>query len=70
MSYYSLCRRKLALDKWPEMHLQTNITNPAAFDEIYAKVPLDQVAALKNFRLTHPYKRLTVGDTQWQYISC
>jgi lipase len=41
-----------------------------ALDEIYAKVPAEQVARLKEFRLNHPYKRLTVGGTQWEYISC
>jgi pimeloyl-ACP methyl ester carboxylesterase len=41
-----------------------------AFDEIYGKVPAEQVARLKSFRLTHPYKRLTVSDTEWEYISC
>jgi aminoacrylate hydrolase len=39
-------------------------------DEIYKKVPTEQVARLKEFRLTHPYKHLTVGDAVWQYISC
>lgn len=41
-----------------------------AFDEIYMKVPVEQVARLKEFRLTHPYKHLTVGDAEWQYIAC
>lgn len=41
-----------------------------AFDEIYGKVPAEQVARLKDFRLTHPYKRLTINDTEWEYISC
>jgi pimeloyl-ACP methyl ester carboxylesterase len=40
------------------------------FDEIYARVPPEQVARLKAFRRSHPYKQLTIGDTQWQYISC
>lgn len=46
----------------------------AAFDELYAKVPPEQVARLKDFRRTHPYKQLTIsdtkGETRWQYISC
>ncbi|HEY5839028.1 MAG TPA: alpha/beta hydrolase, partial [Pyrinomonadaceae bacterium] len=46
----------------------------AAFDEIYAQVPPEQVARLKDFRRTHPYKQLTInnpnGDTKWEYISC
>ncbi|HEY8226615.1 MAG TPA: alpha/beta hydrolase [Pyrinomonadaceae bacterium] len=25
---------------------------------------------MKEFRLTHPYKQLIVGDTGWEYISC
>jgi pimeloyl-ACP methyl ester carboxylesterase len=40
------------------------------FDEIYARVPVEQVARLKAFRLAHPYKQLTVGDMEWQYICC
>jgi pimeloyl-ACP methyl ester carboxylesterase len=43
---------------------------PRTFDEIYARVPPEQVARLKAFRRAHPYKQLTVGDTEWQYISC
>jgi pimeloyl-ACP methyl ester carboxylesterase len=42
----------------------------ATFDEIYARVPREQVAGLKAFRLAHPYKQLTAGDMQWHYISC
>src|SRR6185369_3567068 len=48
----------------------TPIPESAEFDEIYAKVPAEQVARLKEFRLTHPYKQLIVGDTKWEYISC
>ena len=40
------------------------------FDEIYTRVPTEQVARLKAFRLAHPYKQLTTGDIQWQYICC
>ena len=40
------------------------------FDEIYRNVPTDQVARLKEFRLTHPYKQLIIGDTKWEYVSC
>jgi pimeloyl-ACP methyl ester carboxylesterase len=50
--------------------LPASTQKSVAFDEIYTKVPTEQVARLKEFRLTHPYKHLTVGDTQWQYISC
>lgn len=52
------------------MSSQTSIEKGAAFDEIYAKVLPEQVARLKDFRLTHPYKQLTIGDTKWEYISC
>lgn len=45
-------------------------TQTSAFDEIYEKVPPEQVAGLKKFRLTHPYKQLVVGDANWEYISC
>jgi pimeloyl-ACP methyl ester carboxylesterase len=52
------------------MSSQTSTQKSATFDELYAKVPPEQVARLKGFRLTHPYKQLTVGDTKWEYISC
>jgi pimeloyl-ACP methyl ester carboxylesterase len=52
------------------MYLQASAQKSVTFDEIYLKVPTEQVARLKQFRLTHPYKHLTVGDTQWQYIAC
>ena len=38
-------------------------------DKLYAKVPKEQIAWLTDFRVTHPYKQLTVGDTKWEYIS-
>jgi pimeloyl-ACP methyl ester carboxylesterase len=53
-----------------QMYSQTSTPKSAAFDEIYRKVPTDQVAWLREFRLAHPYKRLTIGDTKWEYISC
>lgn len=40
------------------------------FDEIYARVPLDQRARLKEFRQAHPLRRLTTDGTTWEYISC
>ena len=40
-----------------------------AFDEIYQNVPREQVARLREFRLTHPYQQLTVGGIEWKYIS-
>jgi maspardin len=52
------------------MDSQTSTQQSAAFDEIYSKVPAEQVAQLKEFRLSHPYKQLTLGDTKWEYISC
>jgi len=56
------------------MSSQTSTQKSAGFDEIYARVPREQVARLKVFRSTHPYKQLTVGDTKgdtkWEYISC
>jgi len=52
------------------MHAPTSTQKSATFDQIYEKVPTEQVARLKEFRLTHPYKQLIVGDTKWEYISC
>jgi len=40
------------------------------FDEIYKNVPQDQKEAFREFRSTHPYTDLTVGDAPWKYISC
>lgn len=53
-----------------KMHAPTSTRNSAAFDQIYEKVPTDQVVRLKEFRLTHPYKQLIIGDARWEYISC
>lgn len=52
------------------MDAPTSTQKSAAFDQIYEQVPPEQVARLKEFRLTHPYKQLIVGDTRWEYISC
>jgi pimeloyl-ACP methyl ester carboxylesterase len=52
------------------MYSQTSTKEDAAFDEIYRKVPSEQVARLKEFRDTHPYKQLIIGDKKWEYISC
>lgn len=52
------------------MRTQTSTQQSAAFDRTYEKVPAEQVARLKEFRLTHPYKQLMVGETKWEYISC
>jgi pimeloyl-ACP methyl ester carboxylesterase len=40
------------------------------FDEIYARVPAEQVERLKAFRFTHKYKHLLVDGAEWEYISC
>ncbi len=52
------------------MRTQASTQKGMIFEELYAKVPSEQVARLKEFRLTHPYKQLLVGDAEWQYISC
>ena len=51
------------------MYSQTSTQASAAFDGIYRKVPTEQVDRLKKFRLTHPYKQISVGKTKWEYIS-
>ena len=40
------------------------------FDEIYARVPAEQIERLKEFRFTHNYKHLFVDGGEWEYISC
>ena len=46
-------------------------TQPSpGFDKLYAGVPVEQVARLKEFRLSHPHKHLTTGGERWEYISC
>jgi pimeloyl-ACP methyl ester carboxylesterase len=40
------------------------------FDEIYARVPAEQVKRLKEFRFTHKYKHILVDGSEWEYISC
>src|SRR6266850_4488986 len=52
------------------MYSQASTQKSAAFDKIYGRVPREQVARLKEFRRTHPYRELIVGDTKWEYISC
>lgn len=52
------------------MHAPTPTQKSATFDQIYEKVPTEQVARLKAFRLTHPYKQILIGDTKWEYVSC
>jgi pimeloyl-ACP methyl ester carboxylesterase len=42
----------------------------ASFDELYAKVPAEQVERLREFRRTHPVKNLTFGGARWEYIAC
>ena len=48
----------------------TSTQESGPFDRTYEKVPAGQVARLKGFRRTHPYKQLIVGETKWEYISC
>jgi pimeloyl-ACP methyl ester carboxylesterase len=52
------------------MYRQATNHKSVAFDEIYANVPAEQVARLKDFRLTHPYKHLAERQADWEYISC
>lgn len=52
------------------MSSSTSIQTALTFDGIYAKVPAEQVERLKEFRRTHPVKRLTFGGSQWEYIVC
>jgi pimeloyl-ACP methyl ester carboxylesterase len=52
------------------MHAPSSTRKSVSFNEIYANVPTDQVASLKQFRVTHPHKHLTIDNAQWQYISC
>ena len=52
------------------MYRQATTHKSVAFDEIYANVPAEQVARLKDFRLTHPYKHLSARQANWEYISC
>lgn len=42
----------------------------ANFDEIYARVPVEQKRMLRDFRAGHPYKELDVDGTRWRYIAC
>lgn len=42
----------------------------AAFDRIYRHVPAERREQLRQFRATHPYKRLTVDGVEWEYIAC
>lgn len=52
------------------MSSPTAAQTDAMFNEIYAKVPAEQVARLKEFRRAHLPRRLTFGGTQWEYIAC
>jgi pimeloyl-ACP methyl ester carboxylesterase len=42
----------------------------ATFDELYREVSPERREQLLQFRATHPYKHLTVGDVAWEYIAC
>lgn len=52
------------------MYSSTSVQTDARFDEIYAKVPAEQVEQIKEFRRSHPYKRLNFWGSQWEYIIC
>jgi pimeloyl-ACP methyl ester carboxylesterase len=39
-------------------------------NEIYANVPTEQVERLKQFRLSHQCRYLTVDNVKWEYLSC
>jgi pimeloyl-ACP methyl ester carboxylesterase len=52
------------------MYSQASTQKGAGFDEIYARVPAEQVERLKEFRSTHKYKHLLVDGAEWEYISC
>lgn len=52
------------------MPSQLATTHNRAVDSLYRRVPSDQVARLKKFRSTHPLQHRTIGDTDWEYISC
>jgi pimeloyl-ACP methyl ester carboxylesterase len=41
-----------------------------SLDQIYGKVPKEQVAWLREFRSSHPYKQLRIGGSKWEYIAC
>jgi len=43
---------------------------PPTFDKLYRDVSPERRAQLLDFRATHPYQRLTVGDVAWEYIAC
>ena len=45
-------------------------SDAATFERIYAGVPRDQVDRLVEFRVSHPYKEVTVGAARWHYIAC
>jgi pimeloyl-ACP methyl ester carboxylesterase len=47
-----------------------SVETAARFDEIYAKVPAEQVRRIKDFRRAHPYRRATFGGSEWEYIVC
>jgi pimeloyl-ACP methyl ester carboxylesterase len=52
------------------MSALTTVKKAATFDEIYAKVPTEQIERLKEFRRTHPVKRSIFGGSKWEYIVC
>jgi pimeloyl-ACP methyl ester carboxylesterase len=48
----------------------TGTVQPQAADGIYGTVPPEQRERLFSFRATHPYRRLTCGETTWRYVAC
>ncbi len=44
-------------------------TQESAFERTYEKVPAEQVARLREFRHTHPYKQLIVEKREWEVVS-
>jgi pimeloyl-ACP methyl ester carboxylesterase len=49
---------------------QSTSSKTEAFEGLYTKVPSEHIARLKEFRLTHPPRRLRTGGATWEYISC
>lgn len=62
--------QKCGVKETTKSESSTTARNERDFDKFYAGVPQEQVARLKQFRLNHPYKRLAIGDTKWEYIAC
>jgi pimeloyl-ACP methyl ester carboxylesterase len=46
------------------------MTRPNTPERIYRGVPPAQSERLFTFRATHPYHRITVGQSTWRYLAC